>query len=321
MNDAQPAEKAIETTAAEVSAADPRALELFTPTEEQIRQAPDVYRRMELEDERAVMDEIRGRALDVMLYSFQQEGRQQVGFSVVGAFEAANTLNRRGMTRIRIAPEPEPRFEECEVAGKPAIRCTVYADDPMHGSGAFGTAEQPVKQQTRNGEKHDPFVYRKALSKAQRNAFERLIPVELVEYLKAQFMGQGRVKVIPGADQADYDRPPALTDDRAKQQIATLEGLYDEIKEIDRMVMPPGQFNSMVMQTQHDHDALDRSIEHLTAFRDSEREIADLRDRLHALVPRDAFEREIGKLAGLSQQRRKAGLLTLIEAAEKAAGS
>lgn len=307
-------EQPIESTATE--------LELATPSDEQIQQAPDVYRRMELEDERLIMDELRGRALDVMLYSFEKGGKQTTGFSVVGAFEAANTLNRRGMTRIRISPDFEPRFEECEVGGEQAIRCTVYAEDQMHGSGNFAVAEQPLKITTRGGAKApDPFAYRKALSKAQRNAFERLIPQELIEYLKAQYLGQNAVKVIPGADQADYERPPALTDDRAKEQIGKLERLYDEIKEIDRMVMPPGQFNAIVMQSQHDHDALDRSVAHLEAFRDSEKEIAELRDRFGVLVDREAFNREIGKLAGMSQQRRKAGLLGLIEAAEKEAGS
>lgn len=293
------------------------------PTPEQIQAAPDVYRRMELEDERLVMEELQGRALDVMLYSYEDSGgRRQTGFSVVGASESANTLNRRGLTRIRVSPDYPPQFEEVKVGGEDAIRCTVYVEDAKHGSGVWATAEQPLKITKRGGGKiNDPFVYRKALSKAQRNGFERLIPVELVEYLKAQYLGAGQVKVIPGADRPDYDRPPPLDDAEAKKKIKRLEAIYDEIKEIGRregmIVMPPGQFNALVIQSHHDHGALDRTIEHLEGFRDTEKEIAAVSEQFRGLVARDIYEREAGKLIGMNQQARLAKLRALAEQAER----
>lgn len=276
----------------------------------------DLYRRMELEDERAIMEELQGRALDVMIYSFQQDGKPATGFSWTGMAEGVNTLNRRGYTRIRISPEHVPQFEEVEIGGKPAIRCIVYAEDAQHGSGNWGVAEQPKKMKAKGSEIPDPFAYRKALSKAQRNAFEPLIPLELREYLKAQYLGQGKVKVIPGAEGSQPERPPALTDDRAQEQVARMRAVYDEIKAIDRLVMPPGQFNAILMGAQHDHERLDDAIAHLEAFRDAEEEIRSVGERLRQLVGNEGFEKITTKLVGMNQQKRKALLLKAIEDAE-----
>lgn len=277
----------------------------------------DVFRRMELEDERAIMEELQGRALSVMLYDFESGGKRQLGFSWTGIAEGVNTLNRRGLTRIRISPEFEPRFEEIEMNGKRYVRCTVYAEDRAHGSGNYGVAENGLKIQKRNGgEVADPFAHRKALSKAQRNAFEPLIPLELREYLKAQYQGAGKVQTIAGAESAVPDRPPPLDDDRAKEQLARLREIYDDVKAVNRLVMPPGQFNAIVMGAQHDHDRLDDAIAHLEAFRDGEEEIRSMFGRLTSLVGKEEADKVAAKLVGMDQARRKAAITNAVEAAE-----
>lgn len=297
---------------------DAAAMETFTPDPEsfEIVNPPDVFRRMELEDERAVMEELQGRALDVMLYDFPGEGgKRNIGFGVVGVHEAVGTLNRRGYTRIRVSPEFEPRFTEIDLHGEPAIRCTVYAEDLGHGSGQWGTAEQPKKMTLKGGgKKPDPFCYRKALSKAQRNALEPLVPLELREYLKAQYVGAGRVKVIPGADEPVAERPVPLDDEQAQAQIQRLTDLYDEIKAIDRLVMPPGQFNAIVQGAQHSHERLDHAIAHLAEFLAGEQEIGKLKKAAFDSMDANEFDKELVKMAGLSQQRRRAKLTELIEA-------
>lgn len=273
----------------------------------------DVFRRMELEDERAVMEELQGRALDVMLYDFPQNGKRTIGFSWTGIAEGVNTLNRRGFTRIRISPSYEPKFEEIELAGgERAVRCMVYAEDQAHGSGNYGVAEQPLKMKANGKMIPDPFAHRKALSKAQRNAFEVLIPLEMREYLKAQYQGAGKVKVIQGAESATPDRPPALTDERAQKQLARLREVYDEVKAINRLVMPPGQFNAIVMGAQHDHDRLDDAIAHLEAFRDGEEEIRSMYGRLSSIVGPEEAGKFAEKLVGMDQTRRKAALTNAV---------
>lgn len=287
--------------------------------------AEAVFRRMALEDERQILEELQGRALDVMLYSFEIDGKRQTGLSWKGTREAVRTLNARGWTAIKMDPRIEPKFEEViDEEGDDAIRVVVYAIDEKSGGGNWGLAQQKKKMKLRGGrQKPDTFASHKALSKAQRNAFEALVPAEVVEYLKAQFLGRpDQVKVIPGAATAvEVERPPALTDERATEQMNRIRSLYDEIKEIDRVVMPPGQFNALLMGAQHSHDRLDETIAHLETFRDSEREIATVRDRFRGMVEPDVYERELGKLNGLSQARRLASVNALVEKAEKAAGS
>lgn len=311
---------AIDGTAVEVPV-DPAEAQPFVP--EPGEMVPlggevDTFRRMELEDERAIMEELQGRALEVMLYDFPQDGKRTIGFSWTGIAEGVNTLNRRGFTRIRISPEYEPKFEEIELAGgKRAVRCMVYAEDLAHGSGNYGVAEQPLKIRKRNGDEiPDPFAHRKALSKAQRNAFEVLIPLEMREYLKAQYQGAGKVKVIQGAESASPDRPPALSDEQAKKQLARLREVYDEIKAVNRLVMPPGQFNAIVMGAQHDHDRLDDAIAHLEAFRDGEEEIRSMFGRLSSVVGKEEADKFAEKLVGMDQTRRKAALVNAVAEAE-----
>ena len=276
-----------------------------------VRDEADVFRRMELEDERQILDELQGRALDVMIYSFESGGRAQTGFSWKGAREAVRTLNARGWTKIRMKSEIEPRFEETSDGdGQPAVRCVVYAEDEQNGGGNWGVAIQPKKFRPRSGgeKKPDPFYQHKALSKAQRNAYEPLIPLEAVEYLKAQYLGRpDAVKSIPGAGRAvAADAPKALDTPEAKEKVAEMREVYEEIKAIDRLVMPPGQFNAIVQGAQHDLDRLEDALAHLVSFRDGEVEIDSLREVYRQGVSKADFEREAGKVVGMSQQRRLA---------------
>jgi hypothetical protein len=276
-----------------------------------VTEEADVFRRMELEDERQILDELQGRALDVMIYSFESGGRVQTGFSWKGAREAVRTLNARGWTRIAMDSTIEPKFEETtDAEGQPAVRCVVYARDDRNGGGNWGVAIQPKKYKPRSGneKKPDPFYTHKALSKAQRNAYEPLIPLEAVEYLKAQYLGRpDAVKVIPGAGRAvEIDAPTPLDTPEAKEVIAKMRLVHEEIKAIDRLVMPPGQFNAIVQGSQHDLDRLEDALAHLVSFRDGEAEIDRLREVYRQGVSKEDFEREAGKVVGMSQQRRLA---------------
>ena len=283
--------------------------------------ARDQYRAMALADEQQVVDEMQGRALDVMVYSFQPKGSNApvTGLSWKGIREVVRTLNARGYTRLKIAKEPRPVFEDVLTEeGDPAWQVAVYAEDERNGGGSWGVAAQPKAMKLRNGStKPDPFAKTKALSKAQRNALESLLPAELVEALKAQYHGQGRVKMLPGTlSDAPDDRPPALTDDRAKDQIATCRSVFDEIKALNRLLLPPGKFNVLVRDAEHDHGRLDDLIAHLESLRDQEGEIAKLTTALADRFERARFDeamKAVDKASSAGQSARLAKLRQLAE--------
>lgn len=300
--------------------------------------ARDQFRAMALADEQQVVDEMQGRALDVMVYSFQPKGSNApvTGLSWKGIREVVRTLNARGYTRLKIAKEPKPVFEDVLTEeGDPAWQVAVYAEDERNGGGSWGVAAQPKAMKLRNGDtKPDPFAKTKALSKAQRNALESLLPAQLVEALKAQYHGEGRVKMLPGTiSDAPSDRPPPLTDDRAKDQIATCRSVFDEIKRLNRLLLPPGKFNVLIRGAEHDHGRLDDLIEHLESLRDQEAEIGlltsvladhyDTRqqfDDAMKAVDQAGGAGQAGRLARLQRFVEDEGIQNKVEAAEGAAG-
>jgi hypothetical protein len=247
----------------------------------------DVYRALSVADERQIAQELQGRAPKEMLYGFRQDGHQVVGLSWKGVREAVRQVNTRGYGRIHIDKDVPPKFEDVTVdvdTGKTdeddhplteerkAIRVTVYARDEMHGGGNFGTAtqlcEMRLKQKGKDGKaiwKPDAFAATKALSKAERNAMEPMIPLELVEELKTLYKGEGSVEYIPGVGkEVTEERPPALDDEKAKGQIAKCRELYDELKTVAGLsVFPPARFNQLLTAAQHSHDRLDDYIAHL----------------------------------------------------------
>jgi hypothetical protein len=280
------AEEALEGTAEEL----PANPDDYKPGELVPVDEPDYFKAMSLADEQQVLDELQGRALDAMLYSFPQDGKTVTGFSWVGIRESVRTLNARGYTRIRIVSEPAPQFREIrDEEGVDAIECMAYAVDERTGGGQWGIAKQPLEMKLKGGKrKPDPFCRTKALSKAQRNAYEGLIPLELREYLKAQFEGRGQVQHIRGAGEPD-ERPPALTDERATKTVAQIQAQYDELKKLNRLLMPPGQFNALLTAAQHDHARLDNLLDHLADLLANERDLRRLYDDILA-----------GNIAGVS---------------------
>lgn len=245
----------------------------------------DEYRAMSAADERQIAQELQGRAPKEMLYAFNQDGKRIIGLSWVGVREAVRQVNTRGYGRIHVVPDPAPSFEnvtenieteKTDDAGqpiteeRPAIRCKVYGEDKMHGGGGWGTATQlrhmRLKKKDKKGNaiwKPDLFAATKALSKAQRNAQEPFIPLELVEELKALYEGRGSIEYIAGTA-TEVERPPALTDERATKQVEKARKLYDEIKAKHGLaLLTPARFSGYLTSAQHSHDRLDDFIAHL----------------------------------------------------------
>ena len=295
----------------------PPSTELAPANEDAAR---DAFRVMALADEEQIVDELQGRALDVMVYSFPMDGKPATGLSWKGIREVVRTLNARGFTRLRISPSHRPHFEDVLTEeGDPAWEVHVYAEDERNGGGAWGVAAQPKQITLKNnrGKKPDPFAKTKALSKAQRNALESLLPAQLVEALKAQYHGQGRVKMLPGTvAEAPDNRPTALTDDHAKDQVARCRAIYDEIKDLNRLLLPPGKFNVLVRDAEHDHGRLDDLIAHLESLRDQEAEIGLLTAVLADHCERPHFDdlmKAVDKASSAGQSARLGKLRQIVE--------
>lgn len=258
------------------------------PVQMAARDDADAYRAMSAADERQIAQELEGQAVKAMLYSFRQQGQNVVGFSWKGVREAVRQVNTRGMGRIALDPSNRPDYEQIMLNAEigqdqngdpiygevPAIQCTVYALDSMHGTGQWGTAVQTrdqVVKSKRNPEtghylwRPDPFSRTKALNKAQRNALEPFIPLRIVEELKVLYMGRGQVEYIDSTATEIDALPPALTDQRAQNQQAKCRELYAEIKrKHGPKLLTPGRFNAFMVAAQHSHDRLDDCIAHLT---------------------------------------------------------
>jgi hypothetical protein len=247
-----------------------------------------VYQALTAADERQIMAEIEGRAVDAMVYSFPSEGGKATGLSWKGVQEAIRQMNTRQMGRIKVTDQP-PIFEEITVdvatgrkddegrtVNEPrrAVRVQVYALDEVYGTARWGTATQlrEFKSKNKKDKKGDPlwfpdsFADAKALSKAQRNAMEGMLPLELVEELKAAYLGKGRVEYINSTAVDITELPPALDDDLAKQLGDEIRGLYAEFKQTHPSglkAMPPAEFNRYYIAAQHSHDRLEDFRAHM----------------------------------------------------------
>lgn len=247
-----------------------------------------VYQALTAADERQIIAEIEGRALGAMVYSFPSEGGKATGLSWKGVQEAVRQMNTRNMGRIKIAKDPVPAFEEITVEvdtgkktddGQPikeprrAVRCTVYGEDEVYGSARFGTATQLRDFKSKKKDTKgcpiwfsDSFADAKALSKAQRNAMEGMLPLELVEELKAAYIGKGSVEYIDAVAVDVTDMPAALDDEKAKALGDEIRALYADFKKLHpegMKAMPPAEFNRYFVAAQHSHERLEDFKAHM----------------------------------------------------------
>lgn len=172
------------------------------------------------QDEDLIVAEIRGELLGTMAYEFQVGGKPARGLSYEGVNAAVQTLNARGIARIKCPPAPPPAFEEVtDEEGEPAWQCTVYAEDELGGGAAWGIATQKKHAKRRDGNTvADTFAKTKALSKAQRNAKLALIPARLKADIIAA-LTSGQVKRV----QAETPPGPALPDNDTSDEAVALD--------------------------------------------------------------------------------------------------
>lgn len=252
-----------------------------------------VYSAFSRFDEEQILQEMQGDAATEMFYRYNQGGKEVVGLSYVGVIWCIRRLNAKTLENNPSKPglgvhcPPEHIVDESVMEdGQWIFRARASAVNPLTGDLFTGASEQTKrikltdatlrryqekgKPVADDGTIHDEHAYAKVIGKAQRNALEKHIPVEIKQELIDQFMGEpGRTKKIAGAA-AESVKPP-LDDDRAKELIAQASALYKEVKvhapggkaKDGTVLMTPGVYHNNLKNASHSHDLLEAFIESL----------------------------------------------------------
>src|SRR5262245_26262504 len=248
-------------------------------TDLEVYNLDDLPRAMDRADEVMILDEIQGRALDKWVYSFESGGKLVTELTVHGVNECIRVMNERGGTRVGISDQP-PLIETVNEGEKRSYQALVYAVDHRTGVGHWGLAIEPAMMALKGGkEKPDKFAKTKALNKAERNALRKHLPAELTEHLIAQALGQGRVQRLQPAattPAAEIEEKPVLDDEKAEALKTKIRALYADLKELNRMVVPPGQYNTLLASAERDsHERLEELRDHIESALDRERKKAE----------------------------------------------
>ena len=127
-------------------------------------------------DDKSIIADMQGHAIEEYVYSFKQGGRNVQGLTLAGINEAAN---RRGGLEIT-----EIQYKETEDTWQAVAK----ALDTVTGSSRYGACEQPKKM----GAKSDPFAFTKAIHKAQRNALKQLIPLPVIKEVLNHYLEKSK---------------------------------------------------------------------------------------------------------------------------------
>ncbi len=231
----------------------------------------EVMLRMDANDMRMLLDQVQSNALRKWVY--QLPGGKGTGLTVHAVQDITQRMNWTGKAKIGVLPETlevERSTHDTGDGPEEFWTATIFARDEVTGAMLPGVSMEPLHMHMRNGDRpFDVFSRTKAVQKATRNALAAFIPEEIEQAVIAAFTGDtSRVERIRTVDEAKIEElPPALTDDRAKALIAQTQALYDEIRELGggqgKVKFPPGQYQSWLLKSQHDHDALERFVAYL----------------------------------------------------------
>ena len=240
----------------------------------------DVYRAMDRHDEVQILDELMGRAISAMVYSFEDKTDLSVG----GVNETIRLMNERGGTRIGISPQP-PLVNLVDKEGEKFYEVMVFALDSRTGAGRWGVAIEPEQMKLRNGgKKWDKFALTKALNKAQRNALRAHIPEEFRQKVIALALSNGNVEKLKplGAGTTYAGKPleeqgPAVEGPDADRVRGECDDVYRRLKEgFGQLVLPPARYHLMFEEANHD------SVARLESFRDYVQNVLDEQVELEA---------------------------------------
>jgi hypothetical protein len=163
----------------------------------------------EMADDSIIEKELMGEILPFYIYQFDNDGKKVSGLTVKGVNEVTRRLNRQKNSgyKIRISPNHIKIDRDVEYDGQKGVEVSVYAENMLDGSGAWGMKFEPYKKAKRDGSTYsNTFASEKALSKAERNAKRKLIPETTATKMIEQLikMGGGQHVQKLDAPQATY---------------------------------------------------------------------------------------------------------------------
>jgi len=127
------------------------------------------YQDMDKRDENQIIQEMRGEALEDLVYDITLSGKRVTNLSYAGIKEA---IRRRGSLEILDVKTDETEF---------SIRALVKVRDLQNRIDVLGASE---------ADKQKPFAYTLAINKAERNAFAKLIPAKWFATLIEEYLQQ-----------------------------------------------------------------------------------------------------------------------------------
>ena len=150
-------------------------MEVIGPDGIEIKENEEISTELSVIDDKSIIADMQGHAIQEYVYSFKQGGRTVQGLTLAGINEAAN---RRGNLQIESI-----QYKETEDSWQVIAK----ALDTETGSSRYGACEQSKKM----GSKTDPFAFTKAVHKAQRNALKQLIPVPVIKEVLNYYLEKG----------------------------------------------------------------------------------------------------------------------------------
>jgi hypothetical protein len=214
--------------------------EISTGKIEDIESLP--YQVMDEADSESLASFFKGASSDLLdkwVYSFPQDGKNVQGLSWVGSKEVCVWLSKLPKGKRMIISEcPEyTKVVEVSFDNMKYIDATTVFEDLDTGRKVSGNARQSYLRKN-GGKINVEFVPRQALSKAQRNAIQKLIPSQtilaFIDYAKTQ--GKVQTLALP------KDQTALLPDEMAKatpylsqiEELNTVEELREYFKTIKK---------------------------------------------------------------------------------------
>jgi len=147
------------------------------------------YQAMDLRDEKQIIAEMQGQhqLIQKYVYSFKQGNQQITSLSYAGIKEA---IRRRGYVSITSHTVSETEN---------SIRCIVKVHDEINHIDVLGVAE---------ADKSKPFAFVLATNKAERNAFAKIVPAELISTLIATYLNSEGAETLTETPHPSFQRSP-----------------------------------------------------------------------------------------------------------------
>ena len=212
----------------------------------------NVYELMDRKDDQQILAELQGRFLDEYVYEFPQDGKTVTGLSWIGTKEASREYGgiQVPLEKLKIITEDDK-----------SVTVAVESFDVYTGTSRIGLKRQQKHLRLRDGRVlENPFYFEQAVSKAQRNAINAVIPYTFVKaWIQLKRKG-ATPRQIQEAEQQIQDIKEQSVDQKKIQIAALLKKLghspqspaeYQKVvKDITNIKLEPQNYDEVISRLQ-----------------------------------------------------------------------